>query len=150
MKNDKWGNQMKTNFNLGAGLSLSIPIFDNRSTKTAIRKALLDKQSSIIALENERTAIYSDIENYWLEATNNQDKYKAAKVSSESYEESYKLLSEQFELGLKNIVELMTGKYNLLNAQQTELQSKYLAIYNISMLEFYQDGAINTENYGKK
>lgn len=150
MKNDKWGSQMKTNFNLGAGLSLSIPIFDNRSTKTAIRKALLDKQSSIIALENERTAIYSDIENYWLEATNNQDKYKAAKVSSESYEESYKLLSEQFELGLKNIVELMTGKYNLLNAQQTELQSKYLAIYNISMLEFYQDGAINTENYGKK
>lgn len=150
MNNKGWGNQVKTNLNMGAGLSLSIPIFDNRSTKTAVRKALLDKQSSIIALEDEKTAIYSDIENYWLEATNNQNKFKAAKVSSESYEESYKLLSEQFELGLKNIVELMTGKYNLLNAQQTELQSKYLAIYNISMLEFYQDGAINTENYGKK
>lgn len=146
MKSSKWGNQMKTNFNLGTGLSLSIPIFDNRSTKTAIRKALLDKQNSIIALEDEKTAIYSDIENYWLEATNNQDKFKAAKVSSESYEESYRLLSEQFELGLKNIVELLTGKYNLLNAQQTELQSKYLAIYNISMLEFYQNGSMDTEN----
>jgi outer membrane protein len=36
----------------------------------------------------------------------------------------------------------MTGKDNLLKAQQNELQSKYLAIYNIDMLKFYQDGTL--------
>ena len=52
--------------------------------------------------------------------------------------ESYELVSEQFKLGLKNIVELTTGKNNLLSAQQQMLQSKYTALYNISMLHFYE------------
>ena len=36
----------------------------------------------------------------------------------------------------------MTGKTNLLKAQQNELQSKYLAILNLNMLEFYKTGEI--------
>jgi outer membrane protein len=60
----------------------------------------------------------------------------------ESAQESYNLLSEQFRLGLKNIVELMTGKDNLLSAQQNQLQSKYLSIFNQQMLQFYQNGEI--------
>ena len=48
------------------------------------------------------------------------------------------LLAEQFRLGLKNIVELMTGKDRLMLAQQNLLQSKYLAILNIQLLQFYQ------------
>jgi outer membrane protein len=72
----------------------------------------------------------------------NQQKYKAASSSVESAKQSYDLLSEQFRLGLKNIVELMTGKDNLLSAQQNQLQSKYLAIYNKQMLDFYRGGEI--------
>ena len=73
-----------------------------------------------------------------LVATTNQSKFKAAKVAVESQETSYALLSEQFRLGLKNIVELMTGKTNLVQAQQNELESKYTTIFNIYMLKFYQ------------
>ena len=58
----------------------------------------------------------------------------------ESEQQSYDLLSEQFQLGLKNIVELMTGKDNLLSAQQNQLQSKYQTIYNRQMLHFYETG----------
>ena len=36
----------------------------------------------------------------------------------------------------------MTGKNNLLTAQQNELQSKYLAILNIDMLRFYETGEL--------
>jgi outer membrane protein len=55
---------------------------------------------------------------------------------------SYDLLSEQFRLGLKNIVELLAGKDNLLQAQQNQLQSKYQTIYNKQMLDFYKTGEI--------
>ena len=68
--------------------------------------------------------------------------FQAAKASTESAQQSYDLLSEQFRLGLKNTVELMTGKSNLLNAQQNELQSKYLTILNINMLNFYASGQL--------
>ena len=72
--------------------------------------------------------------------------FKAAKIATESQQTSYELLSEQFRLGLKNIVDLMTGKDNLLLAQQNELQSKYMTILNIQLLEFYRDGDIKDGN----
>ncbi len=56
----------------------------------------------------------------------------------ESEQQSYDLLSEQFNLGLKNIIELMTGKATLLKAQQNRLQSKYLTILSQQLLKFYQ------------
>ena len=137
MSDNAWGTQLKNNFNLGAGVSVSVPILDNRQTKTAVNKAILQKQSYQLDLENERTTLYSTIENYWLQAETNQSRFKASKVSTESAQASFDLLQEQFRLGLKNIIELMNGKDNLLTAKQNELQSKYLTIMNIEMLKFY-------------
>lgn len=138
-----WGTQLKQNFNFGGGISVSIPIYDNRSTKTAINKANIQKQSSLLDLKDQQTKLYSTIENYWLQANTNQSQFKSAKVSSESAQTSYDLLSEQFKQGLKNVVDLRTGKDNLLKAKQNELQAKYLTILNINMLQFYKNGRIN-------
>lgn len=142
MSSTEWGTQLKNNFDTGIGLSLSIPIFDNRQAKTAINKAKLQRQQYQLDLRDKQTTLYSTIENYWLQAATNQSMFKAAKANTESAQESYNLLSEQFRLGLKNTVELMTGKTNLLTAQQNELQSKYLTILNIDMLNFYKDGQL--------
>ena len=142
MSDNEWGIQLKNNFDVAGGLTLSVPIFDNRQTKTAIRKAKIQKQEYQLDLLDKQTTLYSTIENYWTQANTNQSMYKAAKESTKSAQVSYDLLSEQFRLGLKNTVELMTGMSNLLNAQQNELQSKYLTILNISMLNFYKDGRL--------
>lgn len=142
MNNKSWGTQLKTNFNMGGGISVSVPLFDNRSTKTQVNKALIQRESIQLDLKNQQTQLYSTIENYWLQASTNQSQFKAAKVSSESAQTSYDLLSEQFKLGLKNIVELRTGKDNLLKAKQNELQAKYMTILNLNILKFYKDGHI--------
>ena len=142
MNSTSWGSQFKTNFNVAGGIGVSIPIFDNRQTKTSVNKAMIQRESILLDIKNEQTKLYSTIENYWLQANTNQSQFKAAKVSSESAQTSYDLLSEQFKLGLKNIVELRTGKDNLLKAKQNELQAKYLTILNIDMLKFYKNGRI--------
>ena len=142
MNNKAWGTQLKTNFNMGGGISVSVPLFDNRSTKTQVNKALIQRESIQLDLKNQQTQLYSTIENYWLQASTNQSQFKAAKLSTESAQTSYNLLSEQFKLGLKNIVELRTGKDNLLKAKQNELQAKYMAILNLNILKFYKNGSI--------
>ena len=142
MNNKAWGTQLKTNFNMGGGISISVPLFDNRSTKTQVNKALIQRESIQLDLKNQQTQLYSTIEKYWLQASTNQSQFKAAKVSTESAQTSYDLLSEQFKLGLKNIVELRTGKDNLLKAKQNELQAKYMTILNLNILKFYKDGSI--------
>lgn len=142
MSNTEWGEQMKTNFNLGGGITLSVPIFDNRQAKTAIRKAKIDKENYLLDLKDKQTTLYSTVENYWLQAMTNQNKFKAAKVATESAETSYELLSNKFNEKLINVVELMKGRDAVIQAQQNELQSKYLTILNINLLNFYQDGQL--------
>ena len=137
MNSHSWGYQLKTNFDATAGFSVSIPIFDNRSTKTNVNKARLAVAEANLDLQDKRKTLYSTIEGYWLDANTNQQKFMAAQASVESMETSYELLSEQFRLGLKNIVELMTGKNNLVTAQQNLLQSKYMTILDIQLLKFY-------------
>lgn len=140
MNTTAWGTQLKNNFNVGAGFNVSIPLFDQRQTKTAVNKAEIQKQSYLLDLKDQQTTLYSTIENYWLQALTNQNMFKAAQESRRSAEESYHLLSEQFKYGLKNTVELLTGRDNLLKAQQSELQSKYLTVLNLDMLNFYKNG----------
>ena len=142
MNSNGLAKQLKTNFSVGGGVGVSITLFENRTTKTQVNKALIQRESIQLDLKNQQTQLYSTIENYWLQAVTNQNKFRAARISTESAQASYELLSEQFKQGLKNIVELMTGKNNLLQAQQNELQSKYLAILNLNMLEFYKTGEI--------
>ena len=142
MSSNAWSKQMKNNFVTGAGVTLSIPILDQRETKTAVNKAILQRQNYELDLRDKQTTLYSTIENYWLQAYNNQSQFKSAKVSTESAQASYDLLQEQFKQNLKNVIELMNGKDALLKAKQAELQAKYLAIYNIDMLNFYKTGEL--------
>ena len=89
--------------------------------------------------------LYSDIEGYWLNATNAQQQYASALKNAASMRESYQLVSEQFAVGLKDIVDLTTGKNNLIQAEQQMLQSKYTAVLNRAILDFYNGSELNIE-----
>lgn len=142
LSNKGWGTQLKSNFDAMGGVSLSVPLFDGRQTKTNVNKARIQQQSVTLDLLEQQKNLYATIEDYWLNAQTNQQKYRAAKVSVESEQLSYNQISEKFHLGLMNIVELMTGRDRLLSAEQNMLQAKYMAVYNQQMLHFYQGESI--------
>ena len=133
-----WGNQMKTNFDATVGVGVSIPLIDGRKNKTSVNKARIQREQALLSQQDVRKELYTTIEGFWLDAQSNQQKFRAAQVSVESEQQSYDLLSEQFQLGLKNIVELMNGKTNVLQAQQNTLQTKYTTRRNIQLLQSYQ------------
>ena len=135
--------QVKQNWNNSIGLTLSIPIFDKRQTKSTINKAKLQMQTSQLDLMDEQKTLYKTIESLWLSANSAQQQYVAATQKLKSTQASYALVSEQFNLGMKNTVELLTEKNNLLSAQQETLQAKYTAILNAGLLRFYQGEEID-------
>ena len=85
----------------------------------------------------EQKELYKNIESLWLDATNAQEQYAAAESKLKSSQASYEMVSEQFNLGMKNTVELLTEKNNLLSAQQQRIQAKYMAILDRTLLNFY-------------
>lgn len=137
------GEQMRQNLNVSAGVTLSVPIFDNKRNKTNLKKAKLAKMDSELQLLDQQKQLYSTIEGYWLNAYNNQQQYIASLAQLKSAQSSYELLDEQFKNGLKNIVELMNGRDELMSAQQNKLQSQYGTLLNIQLLKFYKGESIN-------
>lgn len=134
---NNWAHQMKYGWNNMIGLNISIPISDQRQTKTAVRKARLQYSASLLTLSDIQKTLYSNIENAYLDALNAQQQYKAAGAKLKSSQLSFDMVSEQFNLGMKNTVELLTEKNNLQSAQQQCIQAKYMALLNRTLLNFY-------------
>ena len=135
-------NQLKNQWNNGIGVTLSIPIWDHGKTKNAVAKARLERESTYLDMIDTQKSLWKTIENYWLQARNSQQRYIAAKENVDYCRESYNLTSEQFRLGMKNIVELTQDKTNLSSATQPMLQAKYTALLNIAMLKYYNGESI--------
>lgn len=134
---NNWAEQMKYGWNNMIGINLSIPIFNNRQTKSAVQKAQITYSSSQLDLINKQKELYSTIESLWLDALNAQQQYEAANSKLQSCQTSFDIVNEQFNLGIKNTVELLTEKNNLLSAQQQRVQAKYMAILDRALLDFY-------------
>ncbi|MGL5272736.1 MAG: TolC family protein [Phocaeicola sp.] len=129
--------QLKYGWNNNIGLTLSVPIFNNRTVKSSVEKARLQRDDRELALINTQKELYKTIENLWLDANNAQQQFVAAQTQLKSVEVSFEMINEQFQLGMKNIVELLTEKNNLLSAQQAHIQAKYMAVMNRMLLNFY-------------
>ena len=133
-----FGQQMKNKLNESIGLTLSIPIFNNRENKSAVEKAKLQISEAELEYLNAQKELQKTIEDIYLDATSSQAQYAAAIEQVKASKTSYNLAQEQFNLGMKNTVELLTEKNNFLSAQQEMLQAKYMAILNAQLLRFYQ------------
>ena len=131
------GKQMKDNLNLSAGVTVSVPIFDNRSNRSNVKSARLEQANSKLDLQNKKNSLSSTIEQYWISANSNQQNFLAARDRVKSQEASYELLNEQFQNGLKNTVEVLQGRDNVISAEQDLLQSKYTTLLNVQLLKFY-------------
>lgn len=133
-----FGDQLKQAWNENIGLSLTVPILDNKRTKTAVAKAKVQQLSAQLDSDQRLTDLAQAVENWYIDTRSAQSRYLAAEQQVESAKTSSDLTNEQFKLGLVNTIELMTAHNNLLEAQQSLLQAKYMALLGQKMIEYYR------------
>lgn len=134
---NSFGTQLKNNLAGALSAGLSIPIFDQRQSKTAVQRAQVQELSARLDLQDAQKSLYQSIEQYWLNATNYQQKYISSKVNVKSSQTNYDLVEDQFKCGLKTNVDLSQARNNLLSAKQSNLQDKYSTVLNMLLLDFY-------------
>lgn len=140
------GSQVWNRFNENIGLSLNVPIFSNRKNRTAVNKARLEVENSQLAWQDLRKTLLRKVETAWLDVTSAQSQYLAATEKERYARESYELTDQQFAVGMKNTVELITAQNEYSAARQEVLQAKYMALMNIELLNIYQGREV-TSNY---
>ncbi|MFQ9211508.1 TolC family protein [Alistipes finegoldii] len=132
------GSQVWNRFNENIGLSVSIPIFSNRKNRTAVNKARIAVSNSYLERQNLEKQLLREVESAYLDAVSAQSQYTAAREKQRYAQQSYDLTDEQFRVGMKNTVELITAQNELTAARQEVLQAKYMALLNIELLDIYQ------------
>lgn len=132
-----FSSQMRNNFNTSAGLTLSIPIFSNYANRTNTIKAENSVKSATLTLTETQKDLYQTIETLRNNAENAQALFLVATTKLTATEKSMILTNQQYELGMKNIVELLTEQDNFSQASGEYLTNKYKLIYNKALLNYY-------------
>jgi len=132
------GSQIWNRFNENEGLTLNIPIFSNRKNRTAVNKAKIALNDSYLEWTSLQKELLRNVESAYLDAVSAQAQYLSAREKEKYARESYELTSEQFRVGVKNTVELITAQNEYSAAQQQVLQAKYLTLLSIELLNIYQ------------
>lgn len=131
--------QLNNKLGESVGLSLSLPILDNRQNRTSYNKAKLSADQARLQQKSSQNALLSTLESMRNDAVAAQSQYLSSSEQLAAQKVSYDIISEQFNAGLKNTVELITEKNNYISAQSKQLQAKYQAVLSLKLLDMYMN-----------
>lgn len=137
-----FGTAMKQGWNENIGLTLSIPILDNKKTKTAVARAKAAQLDAQLDIDQRQTELARIVENWYIDTRSAQSRFTAAESQLESTKLSDELTNERFNLGYVDPVELMTSHKSYIEAQHMLLQAKYMAMLGHKMIEFYRNASV--------
>lgn len=132
-----FADQVKNHLYSSIGVSLSVPIYDRRQTRSTIDKAKIQLSNQLLEEENTRLELQNTIASLHLDIQAAQARYKSAVKSEESAKQTFEIMDERYGVGLESMVDLLTEKNNYLKARQETLQSKFTALLNQEILKFY-------------
>lgn len=119
------------------GLTLSIPIFENKQIKTSVAKSRIVAQTAALSERNTRNELRKAIEQACVEATTAEQAYYAGVEEYNAAQESFLVSTEKFNNGMLNPIDFLIQKTNLIAAESRLLQSKYNLIFSYKTIDFY-------------
>jgi outer membrane protein len=131
-------NQLNDNFYQRIGLSLSIPIFNNRQIKTSIAQSKIGIAQATLDLTNTKTILSQQVEQAYINVQNAQAQYKASVVQLNSNKENYQMATEELRLGSLTTVDYLVQKNLYVQALQAYIQAKYNAAVTVKIYDFYK------------
>ena len=130
--------QLDDNFYQRIGMTLSIPIFNNRVVKTNIAKSKIEIQQAELNLKNTTTLLSQEVEQAYLDVLNAQAQYEASVVQLDANKENYRIATEQLRLGAVSTVDYLIQKNLYVQALQQYIQAKYNAVLTVKIYDYYQ------------
>lgn len=135
--NVNFGEQFYNKINPFIGLSLSVPIYQQKKVKTNIAIANIQFQNEELTFIDLKNNLRKYIEQACLDAQTAKSNYLALQEQYDAISESYQLSEEMFKQGLINSVDFLTSKNNLITAENTLTQAKYNVLLQNKIIDYY-------------
>ncbi|PIF46795.1 outer membrane protein [Chryseobacterium sp. 52] len=140
--NGSYFNQVGNNFYMPVGLSLGIPIYNNRIYKTEIEKSKIAIEQANLELQNTKTILNQQVEQSYISLQNSLSQYDSALKQMDLNQQSYDIVNAQMKIGSIDYVQLQQQRLLYIQSVQNYLQAKYTAVLNKQIYEFYAGNPI--------
>ena len=124
-------------------IGLNIPVFNKWQNRTNISKAKISLEDAHYQLEEVRQQLFKDIQRYHSEVLGALDNYEAARETQANSEEAYRYAEEKFKVGMATALELEEARNRLFASRAEMINAKYLFVFYLEILEFYQGEMIS-------
>jgi len=135
-----YSQQLENNQNQQIRLGLIIPIFNNASTHSSIKRKKIAVANQQLQIEKQKELVYTEI---WKAVDNTISAEKEYLSSVELYkfsELSFKNTAKKMENGIANTSEYEIAKQRLLSAKIAKLKSELTYLMYKQILDFYRNG----------
>ncbi len=134
--------QLKNNYSNSIGLNIEIPIFSRFQNRNSVLQSKNATEWANLNYTDKTKELYQTIESLHNNAINAQSMYMVSESKLAALDKSLSLVTEQYNVGAKNIIELLTEQDSHRVASQEFLESKYTLMLNKALLKYYQTGII--------
>ena len=133
-----FSDQLTDNLGQQLGVSLSVPIFNGLSSRTAVENAKVNTQISELNLLNTKAQLRNDITTAYTNLKIAKSRYDAAASSLEAQRMNFDFSQKRFDAGMLNSTELLTAKNQWNQTQIQALNAKYEYVFRKLIIDFYK------------
>ena len=128
---------LKDRVTYGVSLSLNIPIFNRFQTKNNVAKSYINRELSLLNLDNQKLQLQQTIEQAFADAKAASKTFEAATISLKSQREAFKNAQESYNLGASTLFDFDLVRTRLVSAESALIRAKYDFVFKTKVLQFY-------------
>lgn len=133
-----FGEQFSDNFGQNVGLSLSIPLFNNGTARTAWKRNQLNLENQQLQKQLDNQTLKQDIYRAYTDAVAALERFNASSKTIQTAERAFEFSQKRFDIGLQSTIEYLTNQNNLFRARIERLQAQVEYVFRLKVLEFYK------------
>jgi outer membrane protein len=139
LPNTPFGRQwFDINLSQAVGISVSIPIFNNRQLRTAWERARLNAENTKLQVYQDNLTLQQDIYTAYNDAVNALQRFSASQKAADAAQKTLNFSQKRYDIGLLQTIELITNQNNLYRAKLDAAAAQYEYVFRVKLLEFYK------------
>lgn len=129
--------QLEDYRNGSISLNVSIPIFDNGATRSAVHRAQLELQNERIVLDGERHEVELQMKGVYLDYHAAREELSAAEAEQHTAELAVQSAQERFKAGKAILVEVSQERSSYLQAENAWVTARYNLALQSTLMRYY-------------
>lgn len=119
------------------GFNLSIPIFNNLSTRTNVQAAKINFKNAKLNLEDTRLQVIQEVKQAYSDYQAILERLQATEAALKAARKAYEAQQARYEVGAGTLIELSQTNAQFVEAKSNRAQAVYSYIFQKRLLDYY-------------